>query len=80
VFLKTAEIAQFFGLLYSKVKATYQFRQKLGFAPYWAIFSQTHLVTLLTTRVSNHGKFGRNSESSPWSVPSNHLDKEKGAL
>jgi hypothetical protein len=37
-----------FGLLLCVVKALNYFRQKVGWALFWAIFSQTHLVTLLS--------------------------------
>jgi hypothetical protein len=45
----------FFGQFYEKysssqkVKVIYKFRQKMGWAKLWAIFSQTHLVTLPQT-------------------------------
>jgi hypothetical protein len=47
-FLKMAELAQIFGLPYSKLKIMYLFWQKIGWATFWANFSQTHLVTLMS--------------------------------
>jgi hypothetical protein len=49
VFLKIAEMAQIFGLLCSTVNVTYHFGQNLSWATFWAIFSQTHLATLVLT-------------------------------
>jgi hypothetical protein len=40
------KIIQTFGLLFITVKVMYQFRQNLGGATFWAIFSQTQLAAL----------------------------------
>jgi uncharacterized membrane protein len=46
--LKIAVTAQIFGILFSMVKVKYKKqRQKMCWASFWGIFSQTHLVTLL---------------------------------
>jgi hypothetical protein len=45
-FLEITEVAQKFGLLSSSVIVMYYVWQKMDRATYWAIFSQTHLVTL----------------------------------
>jgi hypothetical protein len=36
-----------FGLLFASVKFLHLFGQNMGWATFWAIFSQTHLVTQL---------------------------------
>jgi hypothetical protein len=46
-FMKITEIAQFLGLLFSTVKVVQKFGQKMCWATFWAIFSRTHLATLL---------------------------------
>jgi hypothetical protein len=46
VLKKTAEVAQFWGAIFSH-KKMYYFCQKVGLATFWAIFLQTHLVTLI---------------------------------
>jgi hypothetical protein len=49
------KIKQFFGLLFSTVKAMYVLiLQKFGRATFWAILSQTHPVTLLRVRKNNY--------------------------
>jgi hypothetical protein len=49
-FWKMAEIAHNFGLLFSKVQIMYYiFLAKMGWATFWAIFSQTVHVTLFIT-------------------------------
>jgi hypothetical protein len=40
------EVTHIFGLLFTKVKID----QRIGWVMFWAIFSQTHLVTLVRTR------------------------------
>jgi hypothetical protein len=40
------KIAQNNGLLYSNVPVMYLFRQKMGWATFWATCSQTQLITL----------------------------------
>jgi hypothetical protein len=46
-FLNIAEVAQICKLRLSSEKATNYTRPKLALATFWAIFSQTHLVTLV---------------------------------
>jgi hypothetical protein len=46
-FLQIIEIAQIIGLLISTVKVTFKLWLKTAWATFWAIFSQTHLVTLI---------------------------------
>jgi hypothetical protein len=47
-FFKITEVAQIFGLLFSMVKLhNVLISTKMGWASCWAIFSQTHLVTLI---------------------------------
>jgi hypothetical protein len=45
-FMKTTETSQIYGLLFSMVNAMHKFIQTIYWATFWAIFSQTHLVTL----------------------------------
>jgi hypothetical protein len=45
-FKTTYSVTQYFGLLISTVQVLYKFRQKVGWAIFWAIFSQTRLVTM----------------------------------
>jgi hypothetical protein len=45
-------VAQIFGLLFPSRPVMYLFWQKMGWATFWAIFSQTDLVTLARC----HGK------------------------
>jgi hypothetical protein len=47
--LKIAKVAQTVGLLFNVmfVLCTYAFGQKRSWATFWAILSQTHLVTLV---------------------------------
>jgi hypothetical protein len=40
------DVAHIFELLLSTVKVMHSFGPKTGWATFWAIFSQTHLVTL----------------------------------
>jgi hypothetical protein len=42
------EAARILEPLASAVKVMHSFCQKMGWATFWAIFSQTHLATLLT--------------------------------
>jgi hypothetical protein len=44
--MKITEIAHIFGLLFATVKVMRSFFTKMLWATFWAIFSQTHLVTL----------------------------------
>jgi hypothetical protein len=44
--LKITEGSQLFGLLFHK-KTCINFYKKIGWATFWAIFSQTRLVTLV---------------------------------
>jgi hypothetical protein len=46
-YLKITEVAHIFWLLYSMVKFKRKVGPKIVWATFWAIFSQTHLVTLL---------------------------------
>jgi hypothetical protein len=56
--LKITEVSQIFGLLYSVVEFKHKFGQKIGWATFWMIFSQTHLVTLLLNKpLSKNGAF-----------------------
>jgi hypothetical protein len=45
-YLRITEVAHIFGLLYSSVKFKNKCWQKIGWATFWAIFSQPNLVTL----------------------------------
>jgi ascorbate-specific PTS system EIIC-type component UlaA len=45
--LSITEVAQIFGLLLSTEKVENGFWQKMDWATFWAIFSQTHQATLL---------------------------------
>jgi hypothetical protein len=56
-FFENAQVALNLGLLFSTAQVAYQFWQSRGWATFWAIFSQTHLVTL-----------SRNQESAFWIV------------
>jgi hypothetical protein len=49
--LKITEVAHFFGYLFPQLRLCIDFLQKTGLASFWAIFSQTHLVTLLAHEV-----------------------------
>jgi hypothetical protein len=44
-FFKTAEVVLIFELLFSTVKIIVILTKKMGWATFWSIFSQTHLVT-----------------------------------
>jgi hypothetical protein len=44
--LKITKVAQFWGILFPRYQLCINFEQKMGWATFWAIFSQTHLVTL----------------------------------
>jgi hypothetical protein len=46
-FLKITEVAQMHVLVVPNLSVTYLFWQKMGWATFWATFSQTHLVTLM---------------------------------
>jgi hypothetical protein len=46
-FLEISEVAQLLELLFPRQKITSILSKKLGWAAPWAIFAQTHLVTLL---------------------------------
>jgi hypothetical protein len=50
---KITEVSQIFGLVFTTVKVMYKFGQKVVWATVWAIFSQTHLVTLLRLSISS---------------------------
>jgi hypothetical protein len=52
VFLKITEVSQIFGLLFTTVPVVYYSGQKIGWATFWATFSQTHLVSLLCRNIS----------------------------
>jgi hypothetical protein len=41
--------SQYFWAAFSTVKAMYKFGQKTGWAAFWAILSQNHLVTLMAS-------------------------------
>lgn len=45
------EVARVLGVLFSTIKVMYHFCPKMGWATTWAIFLQTHLVTLVATAV-----------------------------
>jgi hypothetical protein len=47
VFLKITEGSTNFWTTFSAEKFMYKFRENMGWATYWAIFSQTHPVTLV---------------------------------
>jgi hypothetical protein len=47
--VKITEVARTIGLLFSPIKVVYYFSQKTDEAVFWAIFSQTHPVTLVPT-------------------------------
>jgi hypothetical protein len=51
VFKKNHRSSANFGLLFSIVRVMYTFFTKMGWATFWAIFLQTHLVTLLYTHM-----------------------------
>jgi hypothetical protein len=51
-FSQFSEVASTLGLLCSTAEAVYQFEQIMGWATFWAIFLQTHLVTLRTIKHS----------------------------
>jgi hypothetical protein len=46
-FFRITEEGEMFWLLFASVKFLHLFGQNMGWATFWAIFSQTHLVTLL---------------------------------
>jgi hypothetical protein len=46
-FLKITKVANIFWPLFPTVKVYNKFWQKMDWAKFWAIFSQTHLVTLM---------------------------------
>jgi hypothetical protein len=48
-FLKVARVAQIVWEFLSTAQVMHTFLQEMGWATFWAIFSQTHLVTLLAT-------------------------------
>jgi hypothetical protein len=48
--LKITEVSDIFEILDSNDKFKHKIIQRLGWATFWAIFSQTHLVTLPRTR------------------------------
>jgi hypothetical protein len=48
--LKMTEVALMLGLLSSTVKVMRQFRQNIGWATFWALFCQAHLVTLVSNQ------------------------------
>jgi hypothetical protein len=59
VFWKIREVANIFGLLFSSAKFMHLVFTKRGWDTFWAIFSQTHLVTLLRERQQKNGlRFG----------------------
>jgi hypothetical protein len=45
-FLEIVEVVKLSGVLFSMLKVLCSVWQKMGWATFWAIFSQTHLVTL----------------------------------
>jgi hypothetical protein len=47
------EVAQKCRPMFSTLKVMHQFRQKMGWAKFWAIFSQNHPVTLLAVEILN---------------------------
>jgi hypothetical protein len=56
-FLEIVEVVKLSGVLFSMLKVLCSVWQKMGWATFWAIFSQTHLVTLLlVTLASRHWK------------------------
>jgi hypothetical protein len=44
--VKFAEIVQIIGQLFPRKKVMHEFSPKNGWATFWEMFSQTHLVTL----------------------------------
>jgi hypothetical protein len=48
---KNRELAQMFGLLFTTVRVVYQFWQRVGWATFWVVFLQTHLVTLSSVQI-----------------------------
>jgi hypothetical protein len=55
--MKMTEVAHIFGPRYSTVKFMREFGQKMGWATFWANFSQTPLVTLPTNHFSQLQNF-----------------------
>jgi hypothetical protein len=47
-FLEVIKVADIFGLLFPTDKVTHYFFAKMDWVTFWANFSQTHLVTLVT--------------------------------
>jgi putative alpha-1,2-mannosidase len=56
-FVETLGVAHVFGILFATVKAMHQFWQKMYWDTFWAIFSQTHLVTLISNVISRSLSF-----------------------
>jgi hypothetical protein len=52
VFWKHTQVAQKFISTFSTVKVVHKFWPKMVWATFWVIFSQTHLVTLVSTIVA----------------------------
>jgi hypothetical protein len=51
--LENSDVAYNLWLLYSTVKFMHSFRKIMGLATFWAIFSQTHLFTLMLSYVNS---------------------------
>jgi hypothetical protein len=47
LFFQISKVSNIFGLLFSRAEVMPQYCQKMYLAAFWAIFAQTHLVTLV---------------------------------
>jgi hypothetical protein len=77
IWAKITEVAHIIGLLFHTAKVMHDFFQKMDWATFWATFSQTHLVTLVSRGWRKKETSQADSSSPPFRSSDTHIQGDR---